>query len=104
VPPLASCFSEFIGFLISASNVTIMAETHAALPAPAGATVDLDNTHNPLRPTYTASLVLIMLFPALAVPMRFYTKIFIIKMYKATDLFCLIGFVSGGSMSHEVVN
>jgi hypothetical protein len=89
--------------LIAASKTTIMSgtQTQGALPAPPGVTVDFDNDHNPLRVTYITSLVFILVFPALAVPMRFYTKIFLMKAIKPTDIFCLVGLVSVVSASHE---
>ena len=69
-------------------------EPHGALPAPDGVTPDFDLSHNPLRATYITSLVLMLVFPAITVPMRMYTKIVIMKAFKIADIFCLIAFVS----------
>ena len=55
-----------------------------ALPPPPGVTPNL-NGGNPLEATYTASLVVMLLFPAVMVPLRLYTKAYIIKSLKATD-------------------
>jgi hypothetical protein len=67
---------------------------HGALPAPHGVPLDLDISHNPLRATYTAALVMMLIFPTLMVPLRVYTKVFVMKAFKFADIFCVMGFVS----------
>jgi H+/Cl- antiporter ClcA len=72
-----------------------MSEGHqeGALPAPPGVALDLDLSHNPLRATYTAALVSMLVFPTLVVPLRVYTKIVVMKSFKFADVFCVVGFV-----------
>ncbi len=65
-----------------------------AMPPPPGVTPDFDLSHNPRRAVYTTALVLMLVFPALAVPMRIYTKIMVIKTFKFADVACVLGFVS----------
>lgn len=69
-------------------------DLQGALPAPEGVEPDFDLSHNPLRVTYITSLVLMLVFPAITVPMRMYTKLFIMKAFKIADILCLIAFVS----------
>ncbi len=64
-----------------------------AMPPPLGVTPDFDLSHNPLRAVYTTALVFMLVFPALAVPMRVYTKITVIKTFKFADVACVVGFV-----------
>jgi hypothetical protein len=35
-----------------------------------------------------------LVFPAITVPMRMFTKVFIMKAFKIADILCLIAFVS----------
>jgi hypothetical protein len=65
-----------------------------ALPAPDGVEPDFDLSHNPLRVTYITSLVLMLVFPAITVPMRMFTKVFIMKAFKIADILCLIAFLN----------
>ncbi|KAH8714036.1 hypothetical protein GQ44DRAFT_776048 [Phaeosphaeriaceae sp. PMI808] len=65
-----------------------------ALPPPPGVPPNLGHAESPLKVTWLVSLALILVFPAITVPLRIYIKVAIVKSFKITDAACLVGYAN----------